>query len=95
MSRRRYRSEYVDEAMESPPVRKESVTVPETVYGTIAHTSCVKVRESPSPDSKVIAFYKNGLRVIVDPRFKGDYVKVWIPKKEKYGYIASSFCEVD
>lgn len=94
MSRRRYRSDYLEESESSFPVQDESVTVSETVYGTIVNASCVKVRESPSADAPVIAFMNRGSKVLVDPSFEGMYRKVLVKGLKTWCYILSDYCEV-
>lgn len=95
MSRRRYRSDYLEEAESSFPVQEESVAVSETVYGMIANASCVKVRESPSADAPVVGFVNRGSKVLVDPSFEGKYRKVLVKGLKSWNYILSNYCEVE
>lgn len=95
---RRYRSEYSEKKREtsgSSLVQKESEPVSETVYGTIVKASCVKIRESPSGDSRVVCFANRGARVLVDPFFEGVWKRVHIKGMKGWYYVLSQYCEVE
>lgn len=70
--------------------RKKS-TEPETENGIISNAVCVKVRETPDPEAKVIAVANAKEKVEIQDT-DGQYYKVKLSNGD-VGYILSKFCE--